>query len=49
MKWIPVNFELIKNPYNWLVVGLMVAILGLSLHLIFGSASLSTHDGTQSS
>lgn len=39
MKYIPLNFDLIKNPYNWLVVGLMVAILGLGLHLIFGSSS----------
>jgi len=42
---LPVNIELLKNPYNWLVVGLMVAILGLALHLIFGH-SASTHDGT---
>lgn len=49
MKWLPLNFDLMKNPYNWLVVGLMVAILVLALHLIFGgsTASLPTHDGTQ--
>ena len=48
MNYLPFNFELLRNPYNWLVVGLMVAILGLSLHLIFGSAALPTHDGTAS-
>lgn len=47
MRWLPLNFELLRNPYNWLVVGLMVAILGLALHLIFAPASLPTTDGTQ--
>lgn len=47
MKWLPINVELIRNPYNWLVVGLMVAILMLALHLIFGGSSSSTHDGTE--
>lgn len=42
MKWPPLNVELIKNPYNWLVVGLMVAILGLALHLIFGNSADQT-------
>lgn len=46
MKFIPINWELIRNPYNWLVIGLMVAILGLGLHLVFSSASLPTSDGT---
>lgn len=45
MKWLPLNFELLRNPYNWLVVGLMVAILGLAMHLIFGD--FGTHDGNQ--
>jgi len=47
VNYLPFNFELLRNPYNWLVVGLMVAILGLSLHLIFAPASLPTTDGTQ--
>lgn len=45
MKFIPINWELVRNPYNWLVVGLMVAILGIALHLIFGDAY--SHDGNQ--
>jgi hypothetical protein len=50
VKYVPINVELIKNPYNWLVVGLMVAILGLALFLIFGGAgSLPTTDGTSQS
>lgn len=43
---LPINIELLKNPYNWLVVALMVAILGLGLHLIFSDVSLPTSDGT---
>lgn len=46
MNWLPLNFELLRNPYNWLVVGLMVAVLMLALHLIFGEFA-STHDGNQ--
>lgn len=46
MNWLPINFELIKNPYNWLVVGLMVAILMLALHLIFKDSALPTSDET---
>jgi hypothetical protein len=37
LSWLPLNLDLIKNPYNWLVVGIMVLILALSLHLIFGA------------
>lgn len=44
--FIPINWDLLKNPYNWLIVALMVAILALALHLIFGGSS-STHDGNQ--
>lgn len=42
MNWLPINFEILRNPYNWLVVGLMTAILILGLHLIFAPASSST-------
>lgn len=46
MGWLPFNLELLRNPYNWLVVALMVVILGLSLHLIFSSAELPTAGDT---
>lgn len=49
MNWLPINVEIIRNPYNWLVVGLMVAILGLGLHLIFAPASQSTADAANAS
>ena len=29
------NLELLKNPYNYIVVGLMVFIAGVVIHLIF--------------
>lgn len=28
------NVELARNPYNWIVLFLMVAIAGLALHVI---------------
>lgn len=47
LKFLPVNLDIIKNPYNWLVIVLMVVIAGLALHVIFAPASLPTTDGTQ--
>lgn len=44
MGWLPFNVDILRNPYNWLVVGLMVAILMLGLHLVFQPASTSTAD-----
>jgi hypothetical protein len=35
MNFIPINWELIGNPYNWLVVVLMIALAGLALAAIF--------------
>lgn len=35
MNYIPLNFGLLKNPFNWIIVTLMVVIGGLALHLIF--------------
>lgn len=32
---LPLNFELLSNPVNWVIVGLMVLIAGFSLSLIF--------------
>jgi hypothetical protein len=31
---IPLNFGLMANPYNWVVIWLMVVIAGLGLALI---------------
>jgi len=35
MKWVPLNIELMRNPLNWLIVGLMVMIATLGISLIF--------------
>lgn len=32
---IPLNFELLSNPVNWVIILLMVAIAGLAVNLIF--------------
>lgn len=32
---LPINFELINNPVNWIIVGLMVLIPAFALALIF--------------
>lgn len=47
LKWLPINTDILRNPYNWVVVILMVIIAGLALHLIFAPQSLPTTDGTQ--
>jgi predicted membrane channel-forming protein YqfA (hemolysin III family) len=36
--YIPLNFALMANPYNWLVIALMVAIAGAGLAFIVSSA-----------
>jgi ABC-type arginine/histidine transport system permease subunit len=30
------NWELLKNPYNWVIVALMLAIAAFGLHLVMG-------------
>ena len=32
--WLPINWELMKNPYNWVIIILMLAIAGFALHLV---------------
>lgn len=34
-----INWELIKNPLNWVIVALMLAIAVFGLNLIVGSAN----------
>ena len=34
---IPVNWELLKNPINWIIVFLMVAIAGFGVGLIYSA------------
>lgn len=34
-SYTPLNFELIENPINWVIVFLMVLFAGLAVSLIF--------------
>jgi hypothetical protein len=34
MSHLPINWDLIKNPLNWLTVILMLAFAGFALHLL---------------
>jgi hypothetical protein len=36
---IPLNFELLSNPVNWVIILLMVAIAGMAVNLIFAQPS----------
>jgi hypothetical protein len=42
MDRIPLNWELLKNPINWIILLLMVWIAGLALSLIFHRQFLPT-------
>lgn len=46
MNWVPINWDIIRNPYNWVVVALMTVILMLALHLIFSEHALPTATDT---
>lgn len=39
--YIPLNFELMANPINWVIIYLMVIIAGLGLSLIFPATPTS--------
>jgi hypothetical protein len=39
MSYIPVNWELIKNPVNWVIIFLMVTLAGMALAAIMKHAS----------
>lgn len=35
MNFLPINWPLIRNPLNWAIILLMVAIAGIALNEIF--------------
>lgn len=41
LKKLPLNFVLLSNPINWVIVFLMVAIAGVSLALIFSGKNVN--------
>lgn len=40
--YIPINWGLAANPYNWIIVVLMVMVGGLALSLLFPKVSPNT-------
>lgn len=36
--YIPLNWDLVSNPVNWIVVMLMVAVAGFALALLFNAS-----------
>jgi hypothetical protein len=41
---IPVNWVLLKNPINWIIVFLMVAIAGAAIGVIYVSTTGASED-----
>lgn len=39
MDYLPINFDLIKHPSNWLIVILMVVIAGIALDVVLQFAN----------
>jgi hypothetical protein len=45
-KYVPLNFELMGNPVNWVIVTLMVLFAGVALTFVFeGADALQTKEG----
>ena len=42
MDKLPLNMALLRNPLNWAIVLLMVAIGGLAVDLVFRSAGFNS-------
>lgn len=45
MKYIPINFDLIKSPLNWLIIILMLVIAAFAFDEIFRFVSPETDNG----
>lgn len=46
-KFIPVNFDLLGNPVNWIIVFLMIAIAGVGLALVIQHSTPSANEETE--
>ena len=42
--YVPLNFELMGNPVNWVIMFLMVLFAGLALSLVFHRNDATTGD-----
>ncbi len=36
-EYLPINFALVSNPVNWVIVALMIAIAAMALYYIYPS------------
>lgn len=43
-NYIPLNWELMAHPANWVIIFLMVYIAGLAIHLVFPTANVAGID-----
>jgi len=41
---LPLNLAIMKNPYNWAIVALMITIAGLMLALLTGGQTAITKE-----
>jgi len=35
MKYVPLDFDILLNPFNWVIVWLMIAVAYMGLALVF--------------
>lgn len=41
LEKLPLNFELLSNPVNWIIVVLMVTIAGIFFTTLFGAVAVN--------
>lgn len=41
MGWVPLNFDLMKNPVNWIIITMMVLLAGIALAFVMKSTTIS--------
>ena len=47
LDYLPLNFQMMRHPYNWIVLILMVSIAGFGLALVFPSVAASPGAATK--
>jgi hypothetical protein len=45
LSYIPLNWELMKNPVNWVIIFLMVTLAGMALAAIMSQRGDATDNG----
>lgn len=43
-SFIPLNFNLMSNPVNWVIIALMILIAGLALNVIMTGATTTENE-----